>query len=120
MSQRLFEICTDGGVPENVFEEIKIYFNQEQDKTRSEMNELRAKNRELERLRDNQKQIIKEQGERFKSKIMSAYYLMGAVAKMGTHREKETAIRFIQCTLDDIVKGHNDLSWDQDLFNIPF
>lgn len=118
---KLSEICE--GISTEVQSKIKDLIEQDNFKSWAAVNELHGKINNLERKVFNQENIIKEQGYRFKSKIMSAYYLMGAVAKMGTHREKEIAIRFIQCTLDDIVKGSNDLSWDQDFFrtdDLPF
>jgi predicted RNase H-like nuclease (RuvC/YqgF family) len=69
---------------------------------------------------DNMKEVMAEMGQRFRAKLMSVYYLLGTIKKMGTHREKEVAVGYLQQTVDDLVKDEGGLSWDQDLFNLPF
>jgi predicted nucleic acid-binding Zn-ribbon protein len=68
----------------------------------------------------NMKKVMEEMGTRFRSKLMSVYYLLGTIKKMGTHREKELAVGYLQQTVNDLVNNQDNLSWDQDLFNIPF
>lgn len=73
-----------------------------------------------EQRHQNMKKVMEEMGQRFKSKLMSVYYLLGTIKKMGTHHEKAVAVGYLQQTVDDLVKDEGGLSWDQDLFNIPF
>jgi hypothetical protein len=84
------------------------------------VNSLKAEARRSDDKNANMKKVMEEMGARFKSKLMSVYYLLGTIKKMGTHREKEVAVGYLQQTVDDMVKSDNDLSWDQDWFNIPF
>lgn len=69
---------------------------------------------------ENMKKVMEEMGKRFRAKLMSVYYLLGTIKKMGTHREKEVAVGYLQQTVDDIVNNDDRLSWDQDWFNLPF
>jgi hypothetical protein len=81
---------------------------------------LKCEARRDEEKHVNMKNIMEEMGARHKSKLMSVYYLLGTIKKMGTHHEKEVAVRYLQQTVDDIVKSENDMSLNQDWFNIPF
>jgi chromosome segregation ATPase len=82
---------------------------------------LNRKERDLNAAIENQKEIMKEMGTRYRNKLMSVYYLLNTIKKMGTHREKEVAVNYLLQTVDDLIKGEDHLSWDQDLFrNLPF
>jgi predicted nucleic acid-binding Zn-ribbon protein len=85
-----------------------------------EINTLKYQARQAEEKQTNIKKVMEEMGARFKSKLMSVYYLLGAIKTMGTHHEKEVAIRYLQQTTDTMIKDEGGPSWDQDLFNIPF
>lgn len=85
-----------------------------------EIHALKHEAHKAEQKHENQKKVMAEMGTRFKAKLMSVYYLLGTIKKMGTHREKAVAVGYLQQTVDDLVKCDNDLSWDQDWFNIPF
>lgn len=65
--------------------------------------------------------ILLEQGVRSRNKLMSVYFLLNTIKKMGTHREKEVAVSFLMQTVDDLVQDGGNLSWDQDLLSdLPF
>lgn len=117
--QTLFEFCTENGISEDNYRNLLKIVDSEvssMDKANSEMNRQK---RELERKHENLKEVFKESGERHKAKLMSVYYLLGSIRKMGTHHEKHVAVGYLQSTVDDLVK-HDNLSWDQDLFELPF
>lgn len=83
--------------------------------------EYRAGRSEIERLKqriDKHSEVIKEMTDRNRSQLMSVYYLLGAIKKMGTHREKETAVNFLQCTVEALVTTGDQLPWDHD--RLPF
>jgi hypothetical protein len=77
--------------------------------------------RELQRKNENLQEVLKQSCQRFNAQLMSVFYLLGSLQKMGTHHEKEVAIRFLRTTIGDLLqKGGDHLEWDQELFNIPF
>lgn len=86
---------------------------------RTAKDQIERDKRDLEKKHENLKEVFKESGERHKAKLMSVYYLLGSIRKMGTHHEKHVAVGYLQSTVDDLVK-HDNLSWDQDLFSLPF
>lgn len=117
--ERLFKYCTELQISEDTYEDILRIMQDEvdsQDKANYEM--LRVK-RDLEKKAENMKKVIEEQGIRFRNKLMSVYYLLGTIKKMGTHHEKEVAVRYLQTTVEDLIR-HDGLGWDQDLFELPF
>jgi chromosome segregation ATPase len=93
----------------------------EVERVKTERDALTRKERDLNAAIENQKEIMKEMGTRYRNKLMSVYYLLNTIKKMGTHREKEVAVNYLLQTVDDLIKGEDHLSWDQDLFrNLPF
>ena len=118
--EKLFRLCTDLGISEDNYREFRKIIEDENESMFNVTQTIERERRDLIKKVDNLKEVLKQQGERSKAKLMSVYYLLDALKKMGTHREKETAVRFLQQTVDDLVKGHNEMSWDQDLFEIPF
>jgi hypothetical protein len=79
------------------------------------------KHRELERKLENKQELLNQSCQRFNAQLMSVFYLLGSLQKMGTHHEKEVAIRFLRQTVSDLLqKGGDRLEWDQELFDIPF
>lgn len=86
----------------------------------AEIQKLKHEAFKADQKHENMKEVMKQMGERFHSKLMSVYYLLGAIKTMGTHHEKEVAIRYLQQTVDNLVKDQDGLSWDQNLFNLPF
>ena len=53
-----------------------------------------------------------EVGERNRSKLMSVYYMLDAVSKTGTHREKQTMIMYQKCVLEDFINKGDCLPFD--------
>lgn len=93
----------------------------ERDNLRSAKNAFDRKERDLTKAINDQKEIMKEMGTRHRNKLMSVYFLLNTIKKMGTHHEKEVAVRYLMQTLDDLIKDGDGLSWDQDLFrDLPF
>jgi hypothetical protein len=82
---------------------------------------LEREKRDFDSKTEKFKKILLEQGTRSRNKLMSVYFLLGTIKKMGTHHEKAVAVSFLMQTVDDLVKGEDHLSWDQDLVNdLPF
>jgi predicted metal-dependent RNase len=84
-------------------------------------NTLYHEKRKLETSIENKDKIMKEMGERFHAKLMSVYYMLGTIKKMGTHHEKSVAVGYVMTTVDDLLKN-DPLSWNQDWFGnqLPF
>jgi predicted metal-dependent RNase len=82
-------------------------------------NTIEHENRKLKTSLENKEKIMKEMGERFHAKLMSTYYMLGTIKKMGTHHEKAVAVGYVMQTIDDLLKNDN-MSWNQDWFDMPF
>lgn len=62
---------------------------------------------------------VKEILERSKSKLLSVYYMLDAISKTGTHREKQTIIMYQKVVLEDLINKGD--SWPVgDDRNLPF
>lgn len=81
-------------------------------------NKLAAAMDEKERENVMHKREFTELTTRFRSKLMSVYYMLDAVSKTGTHREKQTVIMYHKVVLEGLINEGNDLSWNTD--NLPF
>lgn len=82
-------------------------------------NEVIALKDEIERNKKVFEKHMKEVGERFRSKLMSVYYLLDAISKTGTHRQKETVIVFQKAVIEDLINKGDCLPFDyQD--GLPF
>jgi hypothetical protein len=86
-----------------------------------EINLVSHENGKLKEAIENREKIMKEMGERFHAKLMSVYYMLGTIKKMGTHHEKSVAVGYVMTTVDDLLKN-DPLSWNQDWFenHLPF
>ena len=75
-------------------------------------NHINALKDEIERNKAKFKEHQSEIGARHRNKLMSVYYMLDAVSKTGTHREKETVIMYIKCVLDDLINKGDSLPFD--------
>lgn len=123
---QLENVSLQNGLTDALMERDKLTLevqrlNTERDTLKSLNYSFERKERDLNSAIENQKEIMKEMGTRYRNKLMSVYYLLNTIKKMGTHREKEVAVNYLLQTVDDLIKGEDHLSWDQDLFrNLPF
>ncbi|MFD2922018.1 hypothetical protein ACFS6H_20020 [Terrimonas rubra] len=72
-------------------------------------NQILALKDEIERNKNIFKKHMSEIGERHRSKLMSVYYMLDAISKTGTHREKQAVIVFQKCVLEDLINKGDTL-----------
>ena len=75
-------------------------------------NEILSLKDEIERNKKQFEKHLIEIGERNKSKLMSIYYLLDAISKTGTHREKQTVIMYQKCVLEDLINKGDSIPFD--------
>lgn len=82
----------------------------------SNVNELYAKLRNISAVADDHQRQVKkweawnkEMFERHRSQLMSIYYMLDAVSKTGTHRQKEAVIIFHKEVLKDLIHNGDNL-----------
>ena len=112
-------LCQKHELTDEQYQDICHLFEVEYNGIFMDKHKVESEKRDLERKLENVKEVLKQQGQRYNAQIMSVFYLLGSLQKMGTHHEKDVAIRFLRQTLDDLLDKNGDrLSWDQDL--LPF
>lgn len=82
------------------------------------INTINALKDEIKRNEERYNNIYRQSLERTKSKIMSVYYLLDAVSKTGTHREKETVIMYMKVVLENLINKGDTLPLEEDY--LPF
>jgi hypothetical protein len=75
-------------------------------------NEILALKDEIERSKKQFAKHMQEVGERNRSKLMSIYYMLDAVSKTGTHREKQTVIMYQKSIIEDLINKGDVLPFD--------
>ena len=74
---------------------------------------------EINRNKKKFEEHMLEVGVRNRSKLMSVYYMLDAISKTGTHREKQTIIMYQKCVIEDLINKGDSMPFDyQD--GLPF
>jgi hypothetical protein len=81
-------------------------------------NEIISLKDEIERNKKKFEEHLQEVGVRNRSKLMSVYYMLDAISKTGTHREKQTVIMYQKCVIEDLISKGDSISFDSD--DLPF
>ena len=85
---------------------------------RKQVSDLGNEKRELERKLERQETFNKALAKRYNAQLMSVYYMLEAVEKTGTHRQKETVIMFQKVVLQNLIQNGDPLPFHQD--ELPF
>lgn len=75
-------------------------------------NEISALKDEIERNKKKFEEHMLEVGVRNRSKLMSVYYMLDAISKTGTHREKQTIIMYQKCVIEDLINKGDGMPFD--------
>lgn len=75
-------------------------------------NEILALKDEIERNKKKFEEHMLEVGQRNRSKLLSVYYMLDAISKTGTHREKQTVIMYQKCVLEDLINKGDSMPFD--------
>ena len=116
----IHQLCQRHGLSDEQYRDFCHLFEVEYNTMVMDNDKLQRDKRDLELKNERAHEVLKQTSNRYNAQIMSVFYLLGSLQKMGTHHEKEVAIRFLRQTINDLLdKDCGDrLSWDQDLF--PF
>lgn len=114
--EKIFAICTENSISEEIYHDLLRTVNSEIEGMEKANQQLyRDKNELTSKYQSIQRDFL-ENASKANSKLMSVYYLLDAVAKTGTHREKETVIMYMKVVIDGLVQ-RGPLHYDE---HLPF
>lgn len=105
-----YSFCSDN--EENAWLLAESYLKKNGHLFDERQNEIIALKDKVERNKKEFEKHMLEVGERNRSKLMSIYYMLDAVSKTGTHREKQTVIMYQKSVIEDFINKGDCLPFD--------